>query len=223
MPASRPSSDPSSNEPISNTSERIQAVMTFWFGAPGGEVEGRYRKEWFIKDDAFDEQIKQQFLTDIERAARGEYDDWIHQAASQAASQTNGAIALLILLDQFPRNIYRGTPQSFATDSKAIQVAQHLVDSGIDKTLPPTHRFFIYVPFEHQEAIAQQDKAVALMSELIAETPDIDPGLKSGLDYAIRHRDVIAQFGRFPHRNEILGRESSAEERAFLQQPGSRF
>ena len=194
---------------------RSQAILTFWFGSPNSETYGRYRRAWFVKSSAFDTQIRQQFLADIENAAKGRYDDW--------QSEVNSAVALLLLLDQFPRNVYRGTPQSFATDGKALKVAEHMVETGIDKMCLPAYRFFVYVPFEHQEAIASQHKAVALLTQLMAETPDIDEGFRRGLDFAIRHRDVIARFGRFPHRNEILRRKSNAEELAFLQQPGSRF
>ena len=102
-------------------------------------------------------------------------------------------------------------------------MAQGLVDSGLDKSLIPAQRFFVYVPFEHSEAIAHQDRCVALMRSLNEEFPDLDKGLKGGLDYAIRHRAVIERFGRFPHRNETLGRESTPEEIEFLKQPGSRF
>ena len=209
-------SDNSVNKENSAQRDRAQAVCQFWFDADVSEQsQSHYRKEWFIKSDAFDQQIRQQFLTDIENAAQGLYDAW--------QDSPKAAVALIILLDQFPRNVYRGTPRSFATDAKAIEVVQHLVNSGLDETLPPAYRFFVYVPFEHQEAIAFQDQAVAKLRQLIEENPDIDKGFKSGLDYAIRHRDVIERFGRFPHRNEILGRKSTPEEKAFLQQPGSRF
>ncbi|MEM6449454.1 MAG: DUF924 family protein [Cyanobacteria bacterium P01_D01_bin.105] len=198
---------------------RTEAILTFWFGAPDSKAFGQYRKQWFLKNDEFDRQIRQRFITDIEKAASGDYDHWQSSAHSSAES----AMALLLLLDQFPRNVYRGSPQSFATDGKASQVASYLVDTGLDQTMPPVYRFFVYVPFEHQEAIASQNRAVALMSALVNTTPNLDEGLKNGLDFAIRHRDVIKRFGRFPHRNEILGRPSTAEEAAFLQQPGSRF
>lgn len=195
--------------------DRSETVLTFWFGASDSDAFGRYRKEWFVKSDDFDQKIQQQFLTDIEKAAQGDYDHWQQEAKS--------AVALLILLDQFPRNVYRGTPQSFATDHQALKVATHLVDTGIAKTLPPVYQFFVYVPFEHQESLTQQNRAVDLMGQLAEQHPHIDQGLKTGLDFAIRHREVIERFGRFPHRNEILGRQSTAEELTFLAQPGSRF
>ncbi|MFK8181874.1 MAG: DUF924 family protein [Phormidesmis sp.] len=202
------------NEPLTH-SDRAEAILTFWFGASKPKTVGQYRKEWFVKSNDFDQQIRQHFLVDIEKAAQGDYDHWQQQARY--------AVALLILLDQFPRNIYRGSAKSFETDHKAIEVATKLVETEMDQTLPPVYQFFIYVPFEHQETLAQQNRAVALMTQLVKRHPNIDQGLKSGLDFAIRHRDVIERFGRFPHRNEILGRQSTAEEKAFLTQPGSRF
>lgn len=196
-------------------STRAQSILNFWFGLETADSYGDYRKAWFVKDADFDRQIKAQFLDDVHRARVGDYDDW--------RSTPKSAVALLILLDQFPRNIYRGDPRSFATDAKALGVARSLVDMGADKLLIPVQRFFVYVPFEHSEELADQDRCVALMRSLNEEFPDLDSGLKGGLDYAIRHREVIERFGRFPHRNEILGRESTPEEIEFLKQPGSRF
>ncbi|PZO52930.1 MAG: DUF924 domain-containing protein [Phormidesmis priestleyi] len=195
--------------------DRAEAVLRFWFGEPTGPDHGHYRKAWFIKNDDFDTQIRQHFLSDYAKAAAGEYADWIANPAC--------AVALLLLLDQFPRNLFRGQPQSFASDPQALSVAQHLVTTGADKTLIPVHRFFVYLPFEHSENIEHQHQCVQLMQTFISECPNLDDGLKGGLDYAIRHRDVIQRFGRFPHRNEILKRQSTPAEIAFLQQPGSRF
>jgi uncharacterized protein (DUF924 family) len=195
--------------------DRVQAILSFWFGNPEDPGYGQYRKAWFSKDADFDVQIRQHFLADTQKAAAGEYAHW--------QTAPTSAVALLLLLDQFPRNLYRGCDRSFATDAQALKVAQHLVATGADKTLSPAYRFFVYVPFEHSEEIAQQNRCVELMTALIQEVPDIDPGLKAGLDYAIRHQAVIEQFGRFPHRNEILNRPSTPAEIAFLEQPGSRF
>ncbi|MEL6492068.1 MAG: DUF924 family protein [Cyanobacteria bacterium J06621_3] len=194
---------------------RADAILTFWFGSADAPDYGHYRKAWFVKDANFDTQIRQQFATDVEKAAKGDYYNW--------ADHPQAAIALLILLDQFPRNLYRGDVRSFATDNKALALASKLVDSGAHKGLIPAQRFFVYVPFEHSENMTHQDRCVALMTALNHEFPNLDDGLKGGLDYAIRHREVIERFGRFPHRNEILGRPSTPEEIAFLQQPGSRF
>ncbi len=194
---------------------RAADILNFWFGRPSEATYGRYRKVWFVKDPEFDASIRQQFLADVQKAAAGKYNSWVD-------SPTN-AVALLLLLDQFPRNLYRGEPRSFATDAKALSVAERLVNSGADEALIPAHRFFVYVPFEHSEQIERQNRCVALMQKLNQTVPDLDEGLRGGLDYAIRHREVIERFGRFPHRNETLGRQSTPEEIAFLQQPGSRF
>ena len=194
---------------------RAQAILVFWFGQPGAPDEGQYHKAWFTKDADFDAQIRQQFSTDTEKAAAGEYADWL--------AVPNAAVALLLLLDQFPRNLYRGSALSFATDDHALKVAQHLVNTGADKTLPPFYRFFAYLPFEHSEAIADQNRSVELMRALVQAEPEFSKDLENGLDYALRHREVIERFGQFPHRNEILGRQSTPAEKAFLEQPGSRF
>ncbi len=213
----------SSHDPFSTT--RTQDVLNFWFGKPNEPRYGHYRKVWFVKDAAFDQQIRERFLTDVEKAASGQYDSWQVEAPEVEGRKVEGfgSIALLLLLDQFPRNLYRGSAQSFATDHKALKIAQHLVSTGADHSLPPAHRFFGYIPFEHSERLSDQNQCVELMGQLIKEFPDLDNGLKGGLDYAIRHRDAIEQFGRFPHRNEILGRQSTPEEIEFLKQPGSRF
>ncbi|MEM9152530.1 MAG: DUF924 family protein [Cyanobacteria bacterium P01_F01_bin.3] len=190
-------------------------VLEFWFGNPTDPDYGTYRKAWFTKDAEFDSQIRQRFLLAVEAAAEGDYDQWQSTAIS--------SVALLLLLDQFPRNIYRGDPRSFSADEKALSVAQGLVDSGAHKRLIPAQRFFVYVPFEHSEAMENQNRCVALMEALNHEFPNLEKGLASGLDYAVRHRDVIERFGRFPHRNAVLGRVSTPEELEFLQHPGSRF
>lgn len=199
----------------SPTDERAAAILTFWFGGPTDTDYGHYRKIWFTKDADFDAQIRQRFLGDYEKAAAGEYLVW-QQAPERA-------IALLLLLDQFPRNLFRGEPRSFATDAQALAIAQSLVNTGADKSLIPAYRFFAYLPFEHSEEMAHQNRCVQLMAGFIDDVPDLDDGLKNGLDYAIRHREVIERFGRFPHRNAILGRQSTPAEVEFLKEPGSRF
>lgn len=209
---------PPTNQPslsIDSSSNRIEAVLNFWFGEPESLDYGQYRQTWFVKSTDFDQAVRQQFLSDYEQAAAGQLDHW--------RKTLRGSLALLLLLDQFPRNLFRGQPRSFATDPQARALSHHLVSTGQDKTLIPAQRFFVYVPFEHSEDIADQDRCVELMQNLVDTVPNLDKGLKSGLDYALRHREAIQRFGRFPHRNEILGRTSTSEETAFLQQPGSRF
>jgi uncharacterized protein (DUF924 family) len=189
-----------------------QEVLDFWFGAPGSDSAGQPRREWFIKNEAFDEQIRQRFGTAIAQALAGGLREWDEEGPQ-------GVLARILVLDQFTRNAYRNTPQSFAGDTLALAAARQLADSGGHSTLPPWQRSFAYMPFEHAEDAFMQERAVALFSRLAAE----HPGFDDTLDYAHRHRGVIARFGRFPHRNEILGRASTPEEIDFLRQPGSRF
>jgi uncharacterized protein (DUF924 family) len=176
-----------------------EEVLGFWF-APGGE--GR----WFKPDPAFDAEIRRRFAPLVEEAGAGRLDGW--------GATPDGAVALCLLLDQFPRNIWRGTPRAFAHDPAARRVAGAALAAGHDARLPPPRRLFLYLPFEHSEDPADQDRSCALIAGL---------GDAEWLDYARRHRDVVARFGRFPHRNAILGRASTAEEARFLQQPGSSF
>ena len=176
-----------------------EAVLVFWF-APGME------ERWFEPDPSFDAEIKRRFGDLVERAAAGEFG---HSAASAP-----GSLALCLLLDQFPRNIWRGTPRAFSCNAMARAVARAALAAGHDRDLTPAQRHFLFLPFEHSENLADQERCVALMHDL---------GDAEMLDYAQRHRDVVARFGRFPHRNAILGRQSSPAEIEFLQQPGSSF
>jgi uncharacterized protein (DUF924 family) len=187
-------------------------VLDFWFGAPGSATHGQPRREWFVKKDAFDAAIRERFGAVIEQALSGGLREW-------DAEGPQGVLARILVLDQFTRNAYRKTPRSFDGDALALAAARDLVDSGADKALSPLQRSFAYMPFEHAEDAYMQERAVELFSMLAAE----HPGFDEMLDYAHRHRGVIARFGRFPHRNAILGRASTPEETAFLAQPGSRF
>ncbi|HEX6012488.1 MAG TPA: DUF924 family protein [Geminicoccaceae bacterium] len=179
--------------------QALEDVLSFWF-APDG------RERWFEPDPAFDAEIARRFAPMVGDAAAGRLDAF--------AGEPRGALALCVLLDQFPRSIWRGTPRAFAQDEAARRVADRAVAAGLDRDLPPEQRLFLYLPFEHSESLADQERSVALMAGL---------GDAEWLDYAVRHRDVIARFGRFPHRNAVLGRESTPEEAAFLAEPGSSF
>ena len=181
-------------------------VLQFWFGEP----RGARRKRWFEKDPAFDAGIRERFLPLHEALARGEHGDWLDEAGR--------CLARILVLDQFPRNMFRGTPRAFATDPLALQAARHAVGQGYDHGLLPVERLFIYLPFEHSEALGDQERACELCRPLaaFAETDD-------AYRYALAHRDIVARFGRFPHRNAILGRASTPEELEFLDQPGSGF
>jgi uncharacterized protein (DUF924 family) len=182
-------------------------VLDFWFLPAGG-----YRSEWFRKDDRFDASIRARFGDAVDAALAGE---------ASATATDEEALARILLLDQFTRNIFRGTPRAFAGDAQALRIAEALVTAGRDKNLTPWQRWFAYLPFEHSESLLQQERSVALFTALAREqqTADFD----NALDYALRHREVIERFGRFPHRNAILGRISTAEEIEFLKQPGSSF
>ena len=193
--------------------DRAEAILRFWFGDPAdpqGEY-GQQRPVWFKKDPAFDATIRQRFLADYDQAVSGALGDWRY------APRT--CLALVLLLDQFPRNLFRGSAQSFASDRAALATAYHALDQSYDQQVLPVERVFFYLPLEHSENLADQDRSVALVQSLHAA----HPGFESTLDYALRHREVIQRFGRFPHRNEVLGRATTAAEASFLQQPGSRF
>lgn len=187
-----------------------QAVYQFWF--PPEANPDQPRREWFIKDPAFDDAIRSRFGALVEQALSGALRAW-------DAEGPRSALARILLLDQFTRNIYRDTPQAFAGDQLALRAAQDMVDGDEDLAMPPFQRAFVYLPFEHAEDIAMQDQAVALFVRLSAA----HPALNDMCEYARKHRAVIARFGRFPHRNAILGRPSTPAEQEFLQQPGSRF
>ena len=189
----------------------VDDVLAFWFSAPGAADYGEARTAWFRKDDAFDAQIRARFLAEVEAAIAGHRDDW--------AASPQGALALFILLDQFPRNLFRNTARAFAGDAGALALARHVVEQGWDRQLRPVQRVFVYLPFEHSESLTDQKRSIALFAALAAEHPET----ASYLDYAHRHHEVIARFGRFPHRNATLGRTSTAAETNYLAQPGSGF
>lgn len=184
-------------------------VLDFWFGREGEEGYGEFREAWFQKDEEFDAQVRGRFLEAYERAARGEYDQWREEPES--------CLALVILLDQFPRNLFRGDPRTHATDDKALSISRKALQKGLDRELFPFQRHFLYMPFMHSEDLEDQQRSVALFHELADEGgPDVT-------EYAEGHRNIVERFGRFPHRNEVLGRRTTPEEAEFLEQPGSSF
>jgi uncharacterized protein (DUF924 family) len=187
------------------------AVMDFWFGRHGDRGRNTPRRQWFEKSDAFDEQIRNRFGTLIPRAIAGELQTW--------SADPEGAVAQILVLDQFTRNVFRGQAQAFAGDPRALAAARALVDAGTDRTLPGVQRMFVYLPFEHAEDMAAQNESLRLFGQLEVEAPEVGDMLV----WAQRHHDIIARFGRFPHRNAALGRASTAEEIEFLKQPGSGF
>jgi len=187
---------------------KAQEVLLFWFGGP--LEQGKRHKRWFEKDAAFDREIRERFLGLYEEAATGRLAHWEERPAD--------CLALIVTLDQFPRNMFRGSARAFAADPLALQAARHGVAQGFDRTMKPVERLFAYLPFEHSERLEDQLEACELMQPLTAfeETAD-------AYRYAVAHRDIVQRFGRFPHRNAALGRASTTEEIEFLKQPGSSF
>lgn len=174
-------------------------VSSFWFE----ELEP---KDWFVQNDEIDREIAKRFgATHLALAGKVPQQWW---------ESAEAVLALIVVFDQFPRNIYRGTPLAFATDGLALREAKSAIDAGLDQIVGADRRLFFYMPFEHSERLADQDRSVELFTQLADS---------NYLDYAHKHRDVIAEFNRFPHRNQILGRDSTAEEAAYLAKPGAGF
>ena len=195
-----------------------ESVLDFWFGAPGSaaEIAGRQSKLWFDKSLANDQAVIDRFAATLTAATAGRLDAW--------ANTPRGRLALVIVLDQFPHHIHRDQPQAFATDPQSLALSLAALESGEDRKLAPIERVFLYLPLEHAESIEMQERSVSLYEQLANEAAADERALFDNfLDYARKHLDVVARFGRFPHRNEILGRPSTPEELEFLKQPGSRF
>lgn len=185
-----------------------QAVLAFWFGE--ARERGQNRPQWFKKEAAFDEEIRTRFLPSYEQAVAGDFAHWVDHAQS--------CLALIVMLDQFPRNMFRDSRRAFEADSMARKATRHALAREYDRTLRPVERIFMYLPLEHSEHLPDQELCVRLMRELSAfrETRDMHM-------WAEKHRVIVHRFGRFPHRNAALGRESTKEEIEFLKQPGSGF
>lgn len=195
---------------VDDVTDDVEDVLAFWFGAPTSPEYGQSRKFWFEKNAIFDRQCRDRFLHLHEKL--------IARLAREWKVEPRGCLAAIVVLDQFSRNMFRDDPRAFATDGLALELANYAVDRGFDLELLEVERWFIYLPFEHSENLDDQDRAVDLFQQLAG-----NPDSNRTLDYALLHRDVIRQFGRFPHRNAILGRENTPAETLFLQQPGSRF
>jgi uncharacterized protein (DUF924 family) len=198
--------------------QKRDELLQFWFGVdPNDAAVAAVKAElWWGHGQETDELLQARFGAAASAAAADVLDHW--------TGSPRGRLALILLLDQLPRAIHRATPEAFAQDSKAIKVAEQGLESGADRLLRPIERLFFYLPFEHSEDLADQDRSVELFRDLAASVPENHRQTFAGfVDYAVKHREVITRFGRFPHRNLILGRESTAEEKAFLEQPGSSF
>lgn len=196
-----------------------QEVIAFWFDDPALD-EGNHPTKWWKKDPDFDETIRQQFGEDVRRAIDGAYDDW--------SGDPEGALALVLLLDQFTRNIFRDTPQAFSGDEKGLGVSRAAIERGYDQKLGVPHRAFLYMPLEHAEYAGAQEQSIAVFERLASDAATIDDGkweeMAAGfLKFAHQHKAIIDRFDRYPHRNEILGRETTDEEAEFLEQPNSSF
>jgi uncharacterized protein (DUF924 family) len=191
---------------VVSTDPLARDIRDFWFGPPPLAA----RDAWFRKDPAFDTAIQTRFGAAVAAARAGAYGEWCHEP--------HGALARVILLDQFTRSMFRDTADAFSGDARALATAEDAIAQGFDRDLAPLERWFLYMPFEHSEEQAVQERSLALFGALATET-----GLDSPLGWARRHADVIRRFGRYPHRNALLGRQSTGEEIAFLESPGSRF
>jgi uncharacterized protein (DUF924 family) len=185
------------------------AVLTFWFDPAN-------RDEWFASNPQFDTAIRDCFAQDVVLAAEGALTDW--------SATPSGWLALLIVLDQFPRNLYRGDPRAWMQDLRAQQLALWGIEEGFDRQLPAIQRVFAYIPLEHAEDARLQQQCVALFEALRRDAPSEERDqYMEYIDYARKHQAVIARFGRFPHRNAVLGRTSTPEELAYLAEPGAGF
>lgn len=194
----------------------MDEVLNFWFADPqtGLADYEQWRKAWFVKDSAFDQQVRDRFLSLYKQAATGELDSWQKSPA--------GSLALILTLDQFPRNMFRGDPQAFATDPQAVRIVQEAIAKSFHQQLKPLQQLFLYLPLEHSENLEHQNQSVTRFQKLIADHPTLGK-VEDTYAYAVRHHAVIKRFGRFPHRNKILGRETTLTEAEFLKQRGSSF
>lgn len=190
---------------------KVDEVLDFWFGRGDEANHGKPKEFWFTKNPEFDQEVRNRFMGLYEQTAAGELEHW--------KETPRGCLALILILDQFPRNMFRGDARSFATDPLALAAAKQAIEAGFDQQLPRIQRWFIYLPLEHSEDLTDQRQSVELFRKLAGE----DQNNAETLRYAIRHMEIIERFGRFPHRNETLGRISTEEEKEFLKQPNSSF
>lgn len=193
-----------------------QEVLAYWFGDDVAKGSWRERTAiWFSGDAAIDREIENRFGALLAKARSGLLEDWLREPRSR--------LALIILLDQFSRNIYRGTAQAFASDQRALEIALATCDAGLDVALHPVERAFLYMPTMHSEDLAVQERGVALFEALVDSAGDTVGYVRENLRFAREHRDLIARFGRFPHRNQVLGREPTEDEQSFLAGGGATY
>ena len=197
---------------------QVQDVLDFWFGPAGSatDIAQRQRKLWFGKSAVLDQAVAERFAMTLVDATASRLDHW--------SGTPQGRLALVIVFDQFPHHIHRNLPQAFASDAQALALSLDALAAGEDLQLTPIERVFLYLPLEHAESIDMQARSVSLYEQLAHQAAAEERALFDDfLRYAQRHHDVVARFGRFPHRNTILDRVSTPEEIEFLKQPGSRF
>jgi uncharacterized protein (DUF924 family) len=185
-------------------------VLDFWFGREGEPGYGEFREAWFRKDPAFDADVTERFADLYEEAVAGGLDGWRDDARS--------CLALVIVLDQFPRNMFRGDGRTHAADGVALESSKYALEHALDRELPAFQKMFLYMPFMHSENREDQRRSVELF-QLLAD----EPGAPDVTSYAVGHREIVERFGRFPHRNGILDRETTPEEAEFLKTEGSSF
>ena len=198
--------------------ENEETILRYWFGTAADDlaIAGECAEKWWKKNPDVDREIRERFAATLDASSMGAHDDW--------NKTPGGCLANIILADQFSRNMYRDTPQTYAFDKLALAWCKGGLAAGFDQQLRPIQRVFFYMPLEHSEVIDDQQECVELFSKLAGSVAPEQRKLFDGyVDYAARHRDIVQRFGRFPHRNAILGRESTEDEVAFLQQPGSSF
>lgn len=200
------------------TMKDAEDILSFWFGEIDGEESfpEEKAKMWFSEDENVDSYIRQQFEDYLKSAQKGELSSWL--------KTPQGFLAYIILLDQFPRNMYRDKPEAYENDTLSLRASLEAIKLGFDKQLKPIERIFIYMPLMHSESLDMQKKCVRCFEELLQDTPEkIKDYIANSLHYAKRHMKMIERFGRFPYRNTTLGRESTPEEIEYLKQPDSTF
>ena len=202
---------------LPDDTQNIQKILSFWFGELRGNTIPKEKYYlWFEKNNETDELIKENFEFLFQKSNSGELNNWI--------KDSNGLLSWVVLLDQFSRNIYRDSVKAFEQDKKALQISLNVILAGLDKKYKPAERMFLYLPLEHSEILDVQKKSVGLFKTLLDESsPENKQILEISYEYAKKHEEVIERFGRFPHRNKILSRESTEEEMEFLKTPGSSF
>lgn len=202
---------------VSSKRGRAEALLDFWFGdtSDPDKLERRH-KLWFSSTKAQDRELRERFAALHEQAVRGELHAWM--------AEPRTALALVLLLDQLSRNLYRGTARAFANDAQALALAKESIERAYDRSLGVLERVFLYMPFEHSESLDDQHSSLELFGALMRAAPEpLENYLKSAYEHAVLHCEIVERFGRFPHRNELLGRQSTASEKQYLEQGAQRF